>query len=53
MARPITHTGQAYTIPVIVKLNPEGLKVLDRLRGQTPRSAYLRELLKAEARRQK
>lgn len=51
MARPIKHPGQAYTIPVVVKLNPEGIQVLDKLRGELPRGAYLRGLLKAEAKR--
>jgi Asp-tRNA(Asn)/Glu-tRNA(Gln) amidotransferase C subunit len=51
MARPVSHGGEAYTIPVVVKMNPEGIRVLDRLRADVPRSTYLRELLRAEARR--
>lgn len=53
MARPVKHSGGAYTIPVVMKVNPEALAVLDRLRGQTPRGAFLRELLRAESRRQR
>lgn len=51
MARPKNHSGEAYSILVAVKLNPEALAHLDRLRGDTPRSTFLRELLRAEVRR--
>jgi hypothetical protein len=51
MARPIRHPGQAYNIPVVVKMNPEGIEVLDKLRGQVPRGTFLRDLLRAEAKR--
>lgn len=51
MARPITHAGGPYTTPVVVKMNTEALAALDRLRGDTPRGAYLRDLLRAESKR--
>jgi hypothetical protein len=53
MPRHPAHAGEPYKIPVVVKMNPEGIKVLDRLRGSTPRGTYLRGLLKAELRRTK
>jgi hypothetical protein len=45
------HSGSSYTISVMVKLNAEALDVLDHLRGNIPRSTFLRNLLRAEARR--
>ena len=53
MARPVKHSGGAYVIPIVTKLNPEALAVLDRLRGDTPRGAFLRELLRAESKRRR
>lgn len=52
MPRHEPHPGGDYTKLVAVKLNDEAIAVLDKLRGQTPRSSYFRELLRAEARRQ-
>lgn len=52
MPRHPDHSGGPYRQVVAVKLNPEALAVLDRLRGTTPRATYLRDLLRAEARRQ-
>ena len=51
MPRHEPHPGGDYTKPVVVKLNEEALKVLDKLRGKTPRSTYLRGLLRDEAKR--
>lgn len=34
-----------------VRITPAGMRVLDRLRGQATRSAYVRALLAAESRR--
>jgi hypothetical protein len=51
MVRPKNHAGGAYSIPVMVKMNAEGLAVLDKLRGEIPRGTYLRGLLKQEAQR--
>jgi hypothetical protein len=51
MPRHEPHTGDPYTKLVAVMLNQQGLDVLDRLRGRKSRSAYLRDLIKAEARR--
>ena len=42
----MAHGGGAYTIPIVVKFNEEGLKVLDKLRGKTGRSTYLRDLVR-------
>lgn len=53
MPRHPDHAGDPYTIPVVVKMNPEAIAVLDRLRGRLPRSAFLRTLLRAEAERQR
>ena len=53
MPRHEEHPGEAYTILVAVMMNPEGIRVLDKLRGKTPRSTYFRGLLKAESRRQR
>lgn len=50
MPRPVNHPGSAYKIPVMVKLNPEALAALDKLRGKTPRSTYMRDLLRADMR---
>ena len=52
MPRHADHPGKPYTIPVVVKMNPEAISVLDKLRGKTPRGAYMRDLLRAEAKRQ-
>lgn len=51
MPRHEGHPGSPYTIPVVMKMNPEGLRVLDRLRGKTARGAYLRRLVKEENKR--
>lgn len=53
MARHPEHPGDPYTIPVVVKMNAQAIETLDRLRGTTGRSTFLRELLRAEARRQR
>ncbi len=43
-SEPRTHT-------VHVRITPAGMRALDRLRGRQTRSAYIRSLLAAEARR--
>ena len=53
MPRHDPHAGGKYVKQVMVKLNEEALAVLDKLRGGTPRSTYFRDLLRAEAKRQR
>jgi geranylgeranyl pyrophosphate synthase len=53
MPRHQEHNGGAYTKIVAVKMNDEAIGQLDRLRGETPRSTYFRELLRAEVNRNK
>ena len=53
MSRPVKHPGGAYNIVIPMKVNAEALAVLDRLRGDTPRSTFLRELIRAENKRRR
>lgn len=52
MPRGHSHGGDAYTTSLTVKVNPQALAVLDRLRGQMTRGAYIRQLIREEAKRE-
>lgn len=47
------HGAHARTEMLRVRLTPEGLAVLDRLRGPLDRSAYVRSLIAADAEKKK